>query len=122
MAALARDAKATPTADGASDTSEFDFAPELADLVGGYVEKRVAELDVLHTLTAQGDFERVRWIGHDLKGSGGTYGMPEITRLGGVLAAAAAAQDRPGIERAITDLSALLDRARTHLHAKPPRP
>jgi CheY-like chemotaxis protein len=121
LAALARDAKASPTTDGPADVREFDFAPELADLVGGYVEKRLAELDVLATLTAQGDFERVRWIGHDLKGSGGTYGMPEITRLGGVLAAAAAAKDRGAIEHAIVDLSALLDRARTHLHATPPR-
>ncbi len=122
MAALARDAKAAPTADETADASEFDFAPELADLAGGYVEKRVAELDVLEALLNQGDFERVRWIGHDLKGSGGTYGLPEITRLGDVLAASAADRDRTAIEQTIAELSALLDRARTHLHAKPPRP
>lgn len=44
---------------------------------------RIHELKIeLSTMLAHEDWEHIRDIAHTLKGSGGSYGYPEISRLG----------------------------------------
>jgi HPt (histidine-containing phosphotransfer) domain-containing protein len=38
---------------------------------------------------ARGDFDTIRSIGHNMKGTGGSFGLPQISRLGADLEQAA---------------------------------
>jgi len=67
--------------------------PDIADLLPHFfriLERNAHGIDEALRL---GDIEAVRRFGHGLKGSGSSYGFPEITRLGGRLEAAAAARE-----------------------------
>jgi signal transduction histidine kinase/HPt (histidine-containing phosphotransfer) domain-containing protein len=96
--------------------------PEIEDLVPKYLESRAQDVETLRAAIDQGDFERVRTIGHRMKGSGGGYGMPQIGRLGATLERAGRASDRPTAEQATRDLAGLLPRIRASLRCRRPRP
>ena len=50
------------------------------------------------------DFERIRKTGHDLKGSGGAYGLDGLSNLGTALEAAAGEKDGDLIEQLLESL------------------
>ncbi len=55
---------------------------ELADIMPRYLEIRHSELVQIQEAFAHGDAEQVAFLGHRLKGSGGSYGLDELSRLG----------------------------------------
>lgn len=76
---------------------------EIADpfarrLMAKYLERRAAEIIELRQALAAGDFQTIAQSGHNLFGSGGAYGLDEISRLGKVLEQAGndRAADRAG--------------------------
>lgn len=83
---------------------------DVLELAPGYLAKRRDELDMLRGAAAKGDFETLRSLGHQMKGSGGGFGFGRITEIGGNLEASAKAQDAQAIEREIADLRDYLDR------------
>jgi HPt (histidine-containing phosphotransfer) domain-containing protein len=56
--------------------------PDLVDLVPAYLEHRRADVVALEEALLLGDMERVRIIGHSMKGSGGGYGFDGISEIG----------------------------------------
>jgi HPt (histidine-containing phosphotransfer) domain-containing protein len=56
--------------------------PDLMDLIPVYLERRNADLIALEDALLLGDMERVRILGHSMKGSGGGYGFDGITEIG----------------------------------------
>jgi CheY-like chemotaxis protein len=58
-----------------------------------YLAAQRQEVRQITDLLAARDFDSLRLLGHRLKGSGGCFGFPEITRIGGELEAAAGAAD-----------------------------
>lgn len=55
------------------------------ELVPEYLAARQGEIVAMSELLAAGDFERLRILGHSLKGSGGSFGFPELSARGAVL-------------------------------------
>ena len=85
------------------------FAPDLQHLIPGYLASRREDLaDMVLALTS-GDFVRLAVLGHNIKGTGGFYGFPEISELGTSLEVSAKANDRKASEERIAELSNFLD-------------
>ncbi len=59
-----------------------------------------------------GDFDGVCKTGHKLKGSGGSYGFDEVTRMGAAIEAAAKAADGDRLRSLIAELENYLDRVK----------
>jgi HPt (histidine-containing phosphotransfer) domain-containing protein len=82
----------------------------IEDLVPRYLAMVRREIgEVLASRDAQ-DCNTALRVGHQLKGSGESYGFPEITRTGGLLERAAIAANQEEIQNQILALAAYLDR------------
>jgi HPt (histidine-containing phosphotransfer) domain-containing protein len=82
--------------------------PELLDLVPVYLGRRRDDVASLQEALGLGDFERVRILGHSMKGSGGGYGFDGITEIGLRLEDAGGASDPAGALEALDDLRSYL--------------
>ncbi len=83
---------------------------DLEDLVPGYLAQRRCEVSEMMTLLADSDYDRLRILGHDMKGTGSSYGFPELTRIGGELEAAAKGADHDALALRIPRLADYLSR------------
>lgn len=82
-------------------------APEgLAELLPGYLDKRRAELPTLAAALERGDYESIRVLAHNMKGTGGGYGCQAIGSIGKGLELSAKERSAEGIQ---TQLIALID-------------
>ena len=82
----------------ASEDTSFLIPDGLEDLVQEYLEGLKSEVVEMISLLAASDYERLRILGHNMKGSGASYGFPELTGFGGELETAAT---RAGAERSL---------------------
>ncbi len=55
---------------------------DLEAIMPRYLEIRHKELTELEAAVNQKDFETIRLLGHRLKGTGASYGLEELTKLG----------------------------------------
>ena len=85
---------------------------DLEDLVPGYLENRRAELPVMMAALAGGDWETLRRLAHDLKGTGGGYGFDALTELGRALEQAAKSADPDAVGPLLAQMGNYLDRVR----------
>ncbi len=65
----------------------------LIELLPQYLSDRREEIQALAKLLAVADFEGLRAVAHNLKGSGQSYGFSDLTRLGGLLEESAQGAD-----------------------------
>ena len=79
-------------------------------LIPRYLDRRHKEVEAFRTLLAAGDFEALRIGGHSLKGSGGGYGFPLLTTIGGTIEVAARARDAAIIETALAEYADYIER------------
>jgi hypothetical protein len=63
--------------------------PDFETLVPGYLENRQCDLHRIEAALKKGDCSTIESLGHNMKGSGGTYGLRAITNIGLVLERAA---------------------------------
>jgi CheY-like chemotaxis protein/HPt (histidine-containing phosphotransfer) domain-containing protein len=89
----------------------------LEEIVPGYLEMRRQGVREMTDLLSASDFERLADLGHQLNGSGGDYGFPELTRLGAALEESAKMRDRVNLRSLLHQLKIYLDRV--ELVAKP---
>jgi HPt (histidine-containing phosphotransfer) domain-containing protein len=82
--------------------------PDLLDLIPVYLERRHADVVALEEALALGDMERVRNLGHSMKGSGGGYGFDGITEIGLRLETAGSSDDAASARAGIDDLEEYL--------------
>lgn len=75
------------------------------ELVPEYLALRAEEVDKMLELLAASDFERLRVISHSLKGSGSSFGFPELTRIGAELERNAHASDARSFSQGLARLS-----------------
>src|SRR6476661_5501948 len=61
----------------------------LADLVPGFLDGRRRDIDAIATALERSDYDNVRILGHNMKGSGAGYGFNRITEIGTSLEQAA---------------------------------
>jgi HPt (histidine-containing phosphotransfer) domain-containing protein len=58
---------------------------QIAALVPRFLANRAADVDRIRRALAGADFEAIRIAAHGMKGAGGGYGFPEISRLGAAM-------------------------------------
>lgn len=83
--------------------------PDLAGILPAYLDLRRREGARLLTAAAQGDLETARLLGHRMKGTGSSYGLPEITRLGRDIEDAALAGETARVLALAQEAAAFVD-------------
>ena len=84
----------------------------LKPVVGGYLEKRRADVATLREALERGDFDTIRTLGHQMSGTGGGYGFEPITEIGSALEESALARDSSRIRAGIEELDRYLSAVR----------
>ena len=82
------------------------FADVVQDFVDG-LDKRVADMAAA---LADGDFQTLKHLAHQLKGSGGGYGYPALTELAADLERQALSEALPDCRRALDELNVMVSR------------
>jgi len=85
-------------------TSQVELDAECAALVPAFLAKRQAELPLLEEALATRAFDTLYRLGHNLRGSGGSYGFPLMTEIGERMESAAKANDGDAVAREIAEL------------------
>jgi HPt (histidine-containing phosphotransfer) domain-containing protein len=81
----------------------------LAELVPGFLENRRRDVEAIAAALAQADYENVRILGHNMKGSGAGYGLNRITEIGASLEKAAGRRDPEEIRAWAAELARYLN-------------
>ena len=81
----------------------------LAPLVPGFLANRRGDIASIGTALDQADYENVRILGHNMKGSGAGYGFNRITEIGAALEQAAGRHAVEEIRERTADLLRYLD-------------
>jgi len=80
-----------------------------------YLAARQGEIAVLRELLKQADFENLRRLSHNMKGTGTSYGFPDISRLGAALEQASKNGNVSDLSEHIGSLADFLHAAGEHL-------
>ena len=95
---------------GSKSDKEIDIADPFArQLMARYLKRREIDVKKLKAALRGTDFEAIRMTGHNLFGSGGAYGLDEISDLGRSIEAAAEECDARRVEALIGDLERFLE-------------
>ncbi len=74
---------------------------ELSEIVPKFLENVRRNPPAIAAALARGDFATIRSLGHNMKGTGGSFGLPQVSEIGAELERAAKRQDADSV-RAIT--------------------
>jgi CheY-like chemotaxis protein len=83
---------------------------EILHLIPEFLENRRRDGKAILEWLAQADFERIRTLGHQLKGVGRGYGFDAVSVMGGLIETAAREKDAARIRKTVNDLAGYLDR------------
>jgi HPt (histidine-containing phosphotransfer) domain-containing protein len=84
--------------------------PELEELIPGFFENRRNDIKTIQEALIKGDYEKIKILGHCMKGSGGGYGFDGISRIGDLLEQAAEKQDSEEIQKGLNQLLTYLEK------------
>jgi PAS domain S-box-containing protein len=82
----------------------------LADMVPGYLDSRRKEIATIREALGRNEFEAIRVLGHNMKGTGSSYGFPPITEFGRRIEEAAKDGVREEIQKQVAELADYLTR------------
>lgn len=102
------------------ETITIELPPGLEHIVPGYLAWRRAEVPELIALLAASDFERLAKLSHNIKGTGTSYGMPDLSRIGADLECAAKQCDAAAASAQLTQLNYYLEHLRVAVPDDPP--
>jgi PAS domain S-box-containing protein len=88
----------------APESIGIEMPPGLEEIVPGYLAARREEIPEMIKLLAASAFERLAVLGHNMKGTGGSYGFPELTRMGAALEQSAKQPDPGALSIQLTEL------------------
>jgi CheY-like chemotaxis protein len=77
----------------------------LAELIPGFLENRRKDVEAIAAALACADYEHVRILGHNMKGSGAGYGLDRITEIGASLEQAAGRREPEEIRARAAELA-----------------
>jgi CheY-like chemotaxis protein/HPt (histidine-containing phosphotransfer) domain-containing protein len=80
-----------------------------AERIPAYLKSCQQNIVSMHSALAQGNFEPVAFLAHQMRGTGGAFGFQSITDISGTLQQAADRADIEGSRSALRTLSQLLD-------------
>jgi PAS domain S-box-containing protein len=107
--AVAEPAPAAPQqaqADGGPIMSQYADDPEMSELIEAFVARLPETADAMAEALANNCFDELRWLAHQLKGSGGGYGYPSLTEHARKLEDSARAADGEAARLALDELKA----------------
>ena len=81
----------------------------LAELIPGFLEHRRKDVEAIAAALACADYEHVRILGHNMKGSGAGYGLDRITEIGASLEQAAGRRAPEEIRARAAELARYVD-------------
>jgi PAS domain S-box-containing protein len=81
----------------------------LAELVPRFLENRRRDVEAIAAALAHADYENVRILGHNMKGSGAGYGLNRISEIGASLEQAAGRREPEEIRARAAELARYLD-------------
>ena len=84
----------------------------LAARIPSYLAAREADVTLIERALAENDFARIEGVGHDMKGTGATYGFPQLTEIGDRLESAARSAEPGEIAAQLKNLAACLHTVR----------
>jgi CheY-like chemotaxis protein len=84
--------------------------PIIADMIPGFLTSRRKDVESIREALEGGDLEKIRVLGHNMKGIGSSYGFPPITEIGRKLEEHASAGSKDTIRKLAAELSDYLDR------------
>lgn len=87
---------------------------DLKPIVTRFLGRKRGELPVLRQAVKDCDFETIRRLGHDLKGSGEGFGFPDLSAIGAQLERSAGTQDGEAIKDQIRAMEAYLAAVEVH--------
>jgi len=99
--------KYTSTMDDQNNSNAID--PVVQSLLPNYIKSRRLEIFQLQRLLAENSFDKIRIIGHNLRGSGGLYGLQTISDIGQEIEDCALVSDHQGLGAAIKNLHDFLN-------------
>lgn len=82
---------------------------ELKDLMPDFLKRRVEDVVAIFYALEEGNFETIEAVGHQIKGSGTAYGLPELTAIGALLEIEARGQNKEAIASLAKQISDYLD-------------
>ena len=83
---------------------------QIAALVPRFLANRAADAGKIRAALASADFEAICFTAHGIKGAGGGYGFPEISRLGASMEESARQHDAAAIGALVASLEEYLAR------------
>jgi PAS domain S-box-containing protein len=83
---------------------------DLEDLIPGFLANRAKDVEAIKKALDDRDYDKIRILGHSMKGAGGGYGFEYITQTGKALENAAKENNPEKVLQAMKDLSAFLER------------
>jgi HPt (histidine-containing phosphotransfer) domain-containing protein len=90
---------------GLSRSIRIEMPTGLEEIVPGYLAARRDELPEMMNLLAASGFQSLAALGHNIKGTGGSYGFPELTRMGAALENSANRTDPEALRIQLAELS-----------------
>ena len=93
---------------GSVQTIGIEMPTGLEEIVPGYLAARRDELPEMMNLLAASDFKRLAAMAHNIKGTGGSYGFPELTRMGATLESSAKQTDSEAVRIQLAELTGYL--------------
>lgn len=85
------------------DHYSVTVAKDLQDLIPVFMSNRHQELDALRVALAAADFEKLRQLGHRMKGVGSSYGFVHVSTLGKYIEEGARSGDRVALQASISE-------------------
>jgi HPt (histidine-containing phosphotransfer) domain-containing protein len=85
--------------------------PEVVLLRPSYLARRQEELRKVPGWIADQSYEQIRRVGHNMKGSGGSYGLFDLSTLGRQLEEAAKSRDDQLIRQVVAEMEESIRRS-----------
>lgn len=99
-----------PRGSGTSTTIVVRVAADIKDLIPNFLEARRGDVKALVQALEKSDYETVLLLGHNMRGTGGSYGFDFITELGREIEQNAKEQNAEKVRRLAQELSTYLQR------------
>lgn len=84
--------------------------PDLSDLIPGYLQNRQKDIKTINKALETSSFDKIRTLGHSMRGSGGGYGFMPISKIGEAIEEAARIKNIDHIRKHLAELSDFLER------------
>jgi HPt (histidine-containing phosphotransfer) domain-containing protein len=84
--------------------------PDLSDLIPGYLKNRQKDIKTINKALKTSDFDKIRTLGHSMRGSGGSYGFMPISKIGETIEKAARIKNPDQVKDGLAELSDFLKR------------